>query len=76
MTLFGFAIVSKKRLERLECLEVKVAKFYQVHRWFSGWKDLDIIWDYLIQDTNFGGIEMARKDYAEARRTDEYGKPL
>lgn len=71
--MFGFTVVRTSRLKELERLEVKASKFWQVHRWFSGWRDLDIIWNYLIEDTNFGGIERARKDYAEARRTDEYG---
>lgn len=72
--MMGLRIVTKKRLDYLEKLEVKVHKFWQVHRWFSGWKDLDIIWKYLIDDTNFGGIERARKDYANARGTNEYGE--
>jgi len=74
--MFGFTIISKQRLAELERHQVKMQKFWQVHRWFSGWKDLDIIWDYLIQDTNFGGIERARKDYAAARKTDEYGSEI
>jgi len=72
--MISFRIISTKRLKHLESLEVKVAKFWQVHRWFSGWKDLDIIWDYLIKDTNYGGIEKARNDYAAARQTNEYGQ--
>lgn len=71
-----FRIVSVKRLKYLEQLEVKQIKFWQIHRWFAGWRDLDIIWDYLIKDTNFGGIERARQDYAKARGTDEYGVKL
>lgn len=75
MSIFGFTIVSTKRLKQLELYEVKVQKFWQVHRWFAGWRDLDVIWRYLIADTNFGGIERAREDYAKARGTDCYGKP-
>jgi hypothetical protein len=74
MRLFGLWITTEKTYRRYIQLETKTYKFWQVHRWFSGWRDLDIIWDYLIKDTNFGGIERARKDYAEARGTDEYGK--
>ena len=75
MRIFGFWITTEKTYKRYCELETKHQKFWQVHRWFSGWRDLDIIWDYLIKDTNFGGIERAREDYAEDRGTDEYGKP-
>lgn len=75
MKILGFRIIREERFKRLEYLEIKVQKFWQVHRWFAGWRDLDIIWDYLTQDINHGGIEYARKCYARARGTDEYGKP-
>jgi len=74
--MFGFTVISKKRLKNLEYCKMKTQKFLLVHRWFAGWKDLDIIWRYLTDDTNHGGIEQARKNYAEARRTDEYGDEL
>lgn len=74
--MFGWSIIRTERLKELEYLEIKTQKFWLVHRWFAGWRDLDIIWNYFIQDTNFGGIERARKDYAEARKTDEYGRSL
>ena len=64
------AIKNRKEFERLT---VKYQKTLQCHRWFAGWKDLDIIWKYILDDINFGGIETARKDYAKARNTDEYG---
>ena len=74
--MFGFTIISNKELAALNLNQIKMQKFLMVHRWFAGWKDLDIIWDYLIEDTNYGGIERARKDYAEARKTDEYGSEI
>lgn len=73
MELFGYVIIKKEEWNRMK---IKEQKFWQLHRWFSGWRDLEIIWNYLIDDTNFGGIERARKDYAEARKTNEYGTPV
>lgn len=45
-----------------------------VHRWFSGFRDLDIIWDYVYGKRD-GSIDSVRYDYAKARGTDVYGKP-
>lgn len=72
--MFGFSLVKTERLKYLEDAAVKYSKIHQLHRWFSGWPDLDIIWDYIRSDTYFGGIWEARKQYAKARHTDEYGK--
>lgn len=73
--MFGLKIVSKSRLDHLERMETKFQKVVECHRWFAGWSDLDIIWDYIMEDTNFGGISRAREDYAKARKTNEYGAP-
>ena len=73
---FGLKIILKKDYDELVRCQTKFYKVVSCHRWFAGWRDLDIIWDYIMQDTNFGGIERARKDYAKARGTDEYGKVL
>jgi hypothetical protein len=75
VSLFRWTIIPKKELERLRHFEAKAARFWEVHRWFSGWKDLNIIWEYIFNDTYFGGIEEARKKYAEARDTDVYNSP-
>jgi len=72
--MFGYTIICNKELAALKRTQTKTQKFWLVHRWFAGWKDLDIIWDYLIKDTNYGGIEQARKNYASARKTDVYGR--
>lgn len=74
--MFGFTIVKKDRLEHLEKTEVKYSKIHQLYRWFSGWEDLDIIWDYIRSDSYFGGISEARKKYARARKTNVYGGPI
>lgn len=72
--IFGFTIIRKNELKDLQCTHIKYCKLMQIRRWFSGWTDLDIIWDYIIQDTNYGGIEKAREDYAKARKTTVYGE--
>lgn len=74
MNLFGLSIITTQRLKELEQCEVKIHKFNQVYRWFAGWRDLDIIWEYLVNDINFGGIERARENYAIARNTTVYGE--
>lgn len=73
MKLFGFSIVRTERLEQLEKCERQIQSVLQVHRWFSGWRDLDIIWDYVFTDPYFGTISSCRQKYAKARGTDEYG---
>lgn len=74
--MFGYTIISKKRLKDLETHELQILYVWQVHRWFAGWKDLDIIWDWVFSKRDFGGISGARSEYAKARGTDEYGSPL
>lgn len=46
----------------------------EAERWFSGFKDLDVIWDYIYGRRS--SISEVRDDYARARNTDVYGKPL
>lgn len=46
-----------------------------VHRWFSGFRDLDIIWDYVYGKSG-RSIDSVRYDYAKTQGTDVYGKPL
>lgn len=74
--MFGFTIISKERLKDLEDCERCFGHMMQVHRWFSGWTDLDIIWDWILSKRDFGGISGARQEYARARGTNEYGTPL
>ena len=71
--IFGWSLVRTSELKELQRYSVKYQKVIQCRRWFSGWKDLDFIWDYIMEDTNYGGIEQARRDYADARNTDQYG---
>jgi hypothetical protein len=51
-----------------------VSRLKEVYRWFSGWKDLDVIWSYVTEDNYFGGIDSARKRYARLRGTGIYGE--
>ena len=52
-----------------------IASLAAVYRWFSGFRDLDIIWDY-IYGKRGGSIDLLRSDYAKLRNTDVYGKSL
>ena len=73
--MFGLSIVRTEELNRLKKNDRRIQTLMHVHRWFAGWRDLDIIWDYILSGTYFGGISSCRSKYAEARGTDEYGKP-
>jgi hypothetical protein len=73
--MFGYTIVRKDYLERLERNHTKLRKLVYVTSWFSGWRDLKIIWDYVFTETYYGGIESCRREYAKSRGTDEYGSP-
>lgn len=72
--MFGFSIIRTSTLKEYEAAYVKFSKVHELYRWFAGWSDLDIIWDYIYRDTYFGGISEARSKYAKARNTNEYGK--
>lgn len=61
------------KTEELRKLQVRDLKLNQVIRWFSGWKDLDIIWDFIGSETYYGSIDSCRSKYAKERGTDEYG---
>lgn len=76
MTLFGYTLVKTTELKAYKRAAATRQKLTEVHRWFSGWTDLDIIWEYLFAETYFGGISSCREKYADARKTNEYGKPL
>lgn len=73
MTLFGFVIISKEEYKRLQKSDIAFSTMIQCHRWFAGWKDLDIIWNYILGYRIYGGISETREDYANARKTDVYG---
>lgn len=71
--ILGWSLVRTEELKRLEKCGIRMQTLMNVHRWFAGWRDLDIIWDYILSETYFGDIGSCRQKYAEARKTDEYG---
>ena len=52
-----------------------IASLAAVYRWFSGFRDLDIIWDY-IYGKRGGSIDLLPSYYAKLRNTDVYGESL
>ncbi len=74
--IFGITFITTKRLRELEKKERQIQTLVQIHRWFSGWRDLDIIWDYIFAETYFGSISSCRSDYAKARGTNAYGEVI
>lgn len=73
MAFLGFVLVSKRDYEILTECRMKNSKIHECRRWFAGWIDLDVIWDYLLGD-GFAHVEDARKEYAAKRKTDVYGQ--
>jgi hypothetical protein len=45
-----------------------------LHRWMSGFRDLDLLWDW-IREPNCS-VDDIRTKYARARQTNVYGVPL
>lgn len=76
MSLFGWTLVRNDELKELHKAYVCQQTTIRCRDWFSGWKDLDIIWDYILSETYFGDISSARDKYAKARNTDAYGQEL
>lgn len=73
MNIFGWTLIRTSEYEELSGLEIRASV---LHRWFAGWQDLEVIWGYLFKPNSGWCISQARREYAEARRTDEYGKPI
>lgn len=73
MSLFGYSIIKTEDLDRYKHREFIVQRIYILQRWFSGWKDLDIIFDYVFNPKG-EDISSFRRRYAKARNTDEYGR--
>ena len=71
--MFGWTLIRKKRLEKLEWYVIRISSLSECRRWFSGFKDLEIIWNYVMGKREAGTISNARDDYAKARETDAYG---
>lgn len=73
--MFGWTLIRKDDLEELELSHRVHMRAVECHRWFSGWNDLDIIWNYLLSPMR-PHIWQARDAYAQARGTTKYGEPL
>lgn len=71
--MFGYSIIKTEKLERLKAIEERA---YMAHRWLSGFKDLDIIWDWIFGKSRHSYTDAMRSEYAKIRNTTEYGKPL
>jgi len=71
--MFGYKFISMKRFYELEEFERRNRAVLQLHRWFSGWKDLDVVWNYIMSDSKYTQIENVRSLYASKRGTDIYG---
>ena len=74
--MFGYTIIKKEDLEDFKKAWLVRNEVHQCYRWLSGFKDLDLIWDYLLGKWQWGGISAMRDEYAKLRGTDRYGKPL
>jgi len=75
MKIFKWRLISEEEYQAGVTARVVASKLSNVHRWFSGWKDLDIIWDYVFPtDFYFGSIDSCRDRYASARGTTVYGE--
>lgn len=70
MKILKWHIVSQQTVDQAEQYRIISSTFAQYYRWFSGWKDLDIIWECIRKNTP---VDQARSMYADARGTDEYG---
>jgi len=72
MKIFKWHIISEKDFYHYRRCHQVNNSVHLVYRWFSGWKDLDIIWNYILSK-NQKTIEDTRREYALTRGTDEYG---
>ena len=76
MRIFGLWITTDETYKEYRYLKIKQIKFRDVTTWFNGWPDLKIIWNYVQEDTNFGGIAEARREYARLRETSVHGEKI
>ncbi len=71
--MFGWRLIRKEHLSDLEEYHQLASRFSEASRYFSGWRDLDIIWEF-ISGRKRRYIVDVRREYAQLRGTDEYGK--
>ena len=70
--MFGYSLIKTNEKDRLESLSHRLD---DARRWLSGFKDLDVIWDWLFKwyEYPFRTDEM-RDKYAKRREADVYGR--
>lgn len=76
MKIFGYVLIKEELIDRYERAHQTEQKVIEARRWFCGWKDLDVIFDYILKEPYFGHIENTRKVYAQLRNTTEYGEDI
>lgn len=74
MKLFGYRIIKEEEYKNLCVAWERECRLGMAYRWFSGWKDLEVIWNFIFLGN--GKINEVREEYAKLRGTDEYGKPI
>lgn len=65
--MFGYTIIRKAELHEYRKAYCTRQRVIDCHRWFAHFKDLDIIWEYLLAETYFGDIGSCRDKYEKAR---------
>jgi len=76
--MFGYKLIHKTQLEHYRKTQVVYSKTLECHRWFGSFKELDVIWDYILnRDRGYGsGIWEARAEYARRMKRTAYNEPL
>jgi hypothetical protein len=71
--MFGYTIIKTERIDTLEEIETRVM---MLHRWLSGFRDLEVIWDWIYMKSPYRSADDLRGAYAKERLTNHYGKPV
>ena len=71
--MFGYKLVKTEELDELEFIERRIMTCM---RWLSGFKDLNIVWEWILGRSEIREISDMREAYAKARETSVYGKPV
>lgn len=68
---YRYRLVGDKEFDRTQD---QLRRLREAHRWFSAFKDLDIIWDYIFYGED--NIALVRSVYAHKRGVTVYNEPL
>lgn len=71
-SLVGYRYIGVGERAHLESVRDRIV---ECRRWFGGFHDLDMIWEYLLEG-DLRRIDQLRDRYARARNTSVYGDPL